>query len=74
MDLTVAEENSPIPNRQQQHHHHTNNVVNGEDKEDGLCGTRYEVFIKILDELLKLHKSFTEIPPSLISKVKHKVC
>ncbi|PSN43752.1 hypothetical protein C0J52_06409 [Blattella germanica] len=68
VDLTVAEENSPIPNRQQQHHHHTNNVVNGEDKEDGLCGTRYEVFIKILDELLKLHKSFTEIPPSLISQ------
>ncbi|KAJ4445258.1 N-alpha-acetyltransferase 25, NatB auxiliary subunit [Periplaneta americana] len=62
----ASESNSPNP---KQHHHHPNNVgplINGEDKDEGLGVARYEVFVKITEELLNLYESFTTNPPAQV--------
>ena len=70
VDLACAHEsNSPNASK---HHHHTNNVgsvINGEDKEDGLSTTRFEILCKVTDELLNLHEDFAKKPPPQISQV-----
>jgi hypothetical protein len=76
VDIACASESSSPDLKQQQHHHsHSDTfepVMNGEIKDDGICVSRYETFVKVSDELLSLYESLTANPPAQVPQVRDK--